>query len=416
MAGVPRVLPSLLLAAFLAAGARLGADPGPARPAAPAPPVAETLRNVEPWLASPDWTVRSLAAHGLRRRTEPGVVVLCARALAREKDPVVRGCLLGALQGRPRVDLVGEGGAGLADALVLALDEPNALLRERAHRVLTRIPPVPLGDKPEVLRGWWARGREALELEQGWILRTPRGPAAGGTPPAPGETQTFAPMDPDIYAWVEGLQRDGLEVVLAIDSTGSMGPVIAAAKAQCQALVRRLRSLVPQFRAGLVTYDDGARLRVALTTDPGELQKGFDKVAAGGGGDVEEGVDKGIYVALRQDQVGWSRKAHRVVVVVGDAPPHEGDVAPLLRRLTKAAEDEMFDHAVTVHCVSTAAEGVPHFGAIAAAGRGFHLTLGRTDRLGEELVLLTFGAKFRAVATAWLEEVDRIRAAEPEAR
>lgn len=413
----PALLPLALLVAF-AAAAR--ADPGPAPGGAPQPPIAESLKNVEPWLQSPDWTVRALAAFGLRRRTEPGVVVLCARALQREQDPVVRGCLLGALQGRPRIDLVSEGGAVLAGALVPLLDEKNGVLKERAHRLLTRIPPVPLGDRPDVLKGWWARGKDALEREQEWLLRSPppgaAQPAAGGAPPAPGETKTVAPVDPDVYAWVEGLQRDGLELVLVVDSTGSMGGVIAAAKAQCQALVRRLRFLVPQFRAGLVTYDDGARLRVPLTVDPAELQKGLDKVAAAGGGDVEEGVDKGIYLALRQEQVGWSRKAHRIIVVVGDASPHEGDVQPLLKRLAKAADDEMFDHAVAVHCVSTAAEGVEHFSAIAAAGRGYHVTLGRTDRLGEELVLLTFGAKFRALASAWLEEVDRVRAAEPDAR
>jgi hypothetical protein len=410
------LLPALAVTAALAAAPASRADPGTPAPPAPKPPVAETLKNVEPWLASQDWAVRSLAAHGLRRRTEPGVVFLCARALAKERDPVVRGTLLGALQGRPRIDLVSEGGALLAEALVSALDEKNTLLRERAHALLARMPPVPLGDKPEILKGWWTRGKDALEREQVWLLQTPRVPPAGGAPSAPGETKTVAPVDPDVYAWVEGLQRDGLEVVLVVDSTGSMGGVIAAAKAQCQALVRRLRSLVPQFRAGLVTYDDGARLRVPLTVDAAELQRAFDKVGAGGGGDMEEGVDKGILLAMRQDQVGWSRKAHRVIVVVGDAPPHEGDVAPLLRRLAKAVEDELFDHPVCVHCVSTASEGVEHFGAIASAGRGFHVTLGTTDRLGEELVLLSFGAKFRALAIAWLEEVDKIRAAEPEAR
>jgi Mg-chelatase subunit ChlD len=405
---------ALLLAAGLLGPVPALADAVPApRPAPPEPPVAESLANVTPWLESKDWTVRSIAAYGLRRRTEPGVVVLCARALARETDPLVEGMLLGALQGRPRIDLVSEGGVTLAEALVGRLEHRHPLLRERAHALLTRMPPVPLGDKPEILKGWWARGREALAEEQAFLLKQPRAPAAGGAPAAPGETKTVAPVDPDVYSWVEGLQRDGLELVVVMDSTGSMGAVIAAAKAQCQALVRRLRFLVPQFRAGLVTYDDGARLRAPLTVDEAELQKAFDKVAAAGGGDIEEGVDKGIYLALKQEQVAWSRKAHRVIVVVGDAPPHDGDVAPLLKRLAKSADDEMFEHPVSVHCVATSSEGVEHFRAIAGAGRGAYITLGTTDRLADALVLLTFGNKYRTLAEAWLEEVDKLRATAP---
>lgn len=390
-----------------------GAAPPPAAQAAPQAPVADSLASVAPWLSSPDWTVRSIAAFGLRRRAEPGTVVLLARLLARESDARVVGCALGALAGRPRVDLVSEGGTALAEALVRLLDQPHPLLAERALQLLSRLPTIDLGERADLLKGWWARGRLALEHEQAGLLARRAAPPPGGTPPAPGETETVAPQEPDLLTWVAGLQRDGLDLVIVMDSTGSMGGVIAAAKAQCQALVRRLRALVPQFRAGLVTYDDAARLRVVLTTDAEELQKGFDRLAAVGGGDVEEGVDKGIYLALKQEQVGWSRKAQRVVVVVGDAPPHLSDVAALLKRLARSAEDDLFDHPVTVHCVSTDGGGVDHFAAIARAGRGVHVSLGRTERLAEELVLLSFARSQRALAEAWLAELDRLEAGSP---
>ncbi len=391
------------------------APPGPQDLPEPAPEVAGSLGNATPWLESPDWTVRSLAAYGLRRRTDAGVIVLLARLLAREQDARVLGPALGALAGRPRVDLVAEGGAPLADALVRLSEHPHPLVAARATSVLSRLPTVELAGRPDLLRGWWARARLALEREQRELLRRRATPPPGGVPRAPGESETVAPGEPDLYAWVEGLQRDGLELVLVMDATGSMGSVIAAAKQQCRALVRRLGGLVPRFRAGLVTYDDAARLRVVLTSDPEELQKGLDKVVAAGGGDVEEGVDKGIALALRQEQVGWSRKARRVIVVVGDAPPHAPDVAPLLRRLATSGDDELFEHPVTVHCLSTDAAGVEHFGAIARAGRGVHLTLGGTERLAEELALLSFGRQHRALAQAWLEELDRLRAAERDA-
>jgi Mg-chelatase subunit ChlD len=341
------------------------------------------------------------------------VLAAASTALAKEQDPLVTCSLLSALAGRPRLELVEEGGVVLAEALVHLLDHPAEPLAERARTLLARLPPLPLGERADILRGWWERGRDALAREQERLKRERAAapPAPASVPAAPGETRTVEREAPDLYALLESLSRDGLELVIVLDSTGSMGPVIAAAKAQCQALVRRLRWLVPQFRAGLVTYDDGARLRVPLTTDAAELQQGFDKLAAAGGGDIEEGVDKGLALALRQDTVGWSRKANRLAVVVGDAPPHAEDVAPLLRRLVAARDDELFDHPVTVHCVSTDPAGVDHFAAIAHAGRGVHVSLGRTDLLAHELVLLTFGERHRALAEAWLEDVEKLREA-----
>lgn len=404
----------LLLLALLALGAAAHAD-GLDGHAAPEPqvPIEPTLQPLERWLDHKEWTVRSICAFGLRRRSEPGVVALASAALAREREPLVCASLLAALAGRPRLELVSEGGVTLGDALVRLLESPAAPLAERAHALLARLPPVPLGDRVEILKGWWERGRDALAREQEHLLkeRAAAPPAPDAAPLAPGETRTVERGSPDIYPLLESLTRDGLELVIVLDSTGSMGPVIGAAKAQCRELVRRLRWLVPQFRAGLVTYDDGARLRVPLTVDAEELQKGFDKLVAAGGGDFEEGVDQGLYLALKQEQVGWSRKAHRLAVVVGDAPPHAGDVAPLLRRLAQAHDDDLFEHPVTVHAVSTDPAGVDHFGAIARAGRGFHVTLGRTDLLAHELVLLTFGEKHRALAEAWLEDVERVREA-----
>jgi hypothetical protein len=192
-----------------------------------------------------------------------------------------------------------------------------------------------------------------------------------------------------------------------------MGPVIGAATSRSAALVARLKWLVPRFRAGLVTYDDGSRLREPLTTDGEVLAKAFRKVTANGGGDWEEGVDKGIALALRQESLGWSRHAHRVIVVVGDAPPHEGDVPGLVRRIVSARDDVLFDHAVVVHTVSTTPGGVEHFGAIAAAGGGFHVTLNDLGRLAEELLALSFGAEFQDRVRPWLQEVEHLRRLAP---
>ena len=229
-------------------------------------------------------------------------------------------------------------------------------------------------------------------------------------PPAPDETVTVpADRNTDLYDYVAELRRDGLEVCIVMDATGSMGQVIGRARNRAASLVKRLAWLVPRFRAGLVTYDDAARLRVALTTNGEALEEAFSKLVATGGGDWEEGVDKGIALALRQDRLAWSANAWRVILVIGDAPPHMGDVQPLLRRLVRARADPLYAHSVIVSTVSTYDGGVDHFEAIATAGGGIHVTLGDTRRLEAELVALSFGAAFRDRVQPWLDEVALLR-------
>jgi hypothetical protein len=103
-----------------------------------------------------------------------------------------------------------------------------------------------------------------------------------------------------------------------------------------------------------------------------------------------------------------------VLVVIGDAPPHEEAVEPLVRLLGSAREDDLFDHPVTVHTVSTDPAGVDHFGRIAHAGGGFAVTLKRSSRLVEEIVALSLGGGFPDRVRPWLEEIERIRREDPD--
>ncbi|MFM8978964.1 MAG: vWA domain-containing protein [Planctomycetia bacterium] len=391
-----------MLAAVLQAAAL------PARTLQADPPAAagEPARPLEAWLVHEDSSVRALQAFELRRREAPGAVAACTQALAREGEPRVLLLLLGALAAREREVRVREGGAPLAEALLALLGHPQAPVRSDALALLARLPPRPLGADAARLRGWWTVGRGALLDEQARLRAAAAAPPT--PPPATAEGATVETRLPLLGPVLTRLARDGLELVLVIDATGSMGPVLAAAKAQCRALARRLALVVPRVRLGLVTYDDAARVRVPLTPDVALLEQGLAHVVAAGGGDLEEGVDKGLRLALQQEAVGWSRRALRHVVLVGDAPPHEGDVRPLLQRLAAAGEDDLFEHPVVVHALGTDPQGVPHVGAIAQAGRGRHLTLAGTARLADEIALLPFGAQHRALAEAWLDELLRL--------
>ncbi len=393
----------------------------PLRPAAPSkgPPIdATSERPVEvaafrPWLAHEDWLCRALAASELTRRSDDDTVKILAYGVGRETDPRVLCVLLRALVGRPRDDLLVEGGIDLGDRLVPLLKHAHPTIRARALAILSVLAPVRLGDQPDAYVVWWDKGRAGLALEAG-LAKQRRAAAKGpGSQLAAGETHTFAAAAMAKYADLDRIHRHGLEIVICLDSTGSMGGVIEPAKRNLVALIERLRRLAPRLRVGLVTYDDAARLRSSLTTDEKALEKDFQKVIADGGEDYEEGVDKAVAVALRQDRVAWSGKASRVIVVVGDAPPHDEDVAPMLKAVATSRADPRYESPVRVDTISTSsgpgrdADGlVPYFKALAAAGHGAALRLSETRDLAVELVVSAFGPSWREPIKTLLAEID----------
>lgn len=369
------------------------------------------------WLKRQDWLCRALAARELRLRSDDGVIAALATTLATEADARVVGVVLAALNGRGRDDLLVEGGVPLADRLVELLSHRHPVVRERALAALLPLPPVRLPADAARLKDWWARGRDGLAIEatlaterRAALRRAARGGLAE-------ESKTVAPLAMRRYADLERIEREGLEVVVCLDQTGSMGAVIEAAKASIVRLVRRMKDLAPRFRVGLVTYDDEAFVRLPLTADEAALEREFRRVHAAGGGDYEEGVDKALALAFEQRKVAWSRKALRVIVLVGDAPPHDDDAGPMMRGILAKRDDPAFEAPVRIDTITTVPgarapdELVPYFGDIARAGRGAALVLGSTRDLAAELLLASFGPAWREPLRALLEELEAFDAA-----
>lgn len=385
--------------------------------AAPPPQVKvdPALEPLQRWLSHDDWSVRSMAAFELRKRSESGVVRLATALLAKETHPYAAAGALGALRGRPRRELVMEGGAQLVVTLLRLAHHEHPTVSAYAREVLRSVPPVKLGADLERYEGWWRRGEEAFVREQRTLLEE-HARVSRTTAELMGEkgASSVAPEDKTrkFFERLETMRKHGLELCIVMDDTGSMRPVINAARAGAKQLIDRLRAYVPRFRAALVTYKDAAYFRIGLTQNSKKLTKAFDKMAASGGMDHEEGVDKGIYMAIRKTEIAWSRDAYRVVVVVGDAPPHDGDVARLLGFLHQQKDDVLYEHPAVVHTISTSDLPVLHFQRIARAGRGMHLTLEDAGGLVDSLVLVTFGGQDQERVSAWMEQIDALRKAE----
>ena len=141
---------------------------------------------------------------------------------------------------------------------------------------------------------------------------------------------------------------------------------------------------------GLVTYNDAVKTNEALSHEVGRLQEVLDRVKAVGGGDMPEGADKALDVALEL-KFGWRRDAAKTVVVLGDAPPHPEDMDGLLTRLKLVHEQVE----ITVNTVSTGAQPIAEFERIAKATGGQSLSLKDPSRLVGEVLLLIFGERLR---------------------
>ncbi len=123
-------------------------------------------------------------------------------------------------------------------------------------------------------------------------------------------------------------QSARIEVAFVLDTTGSMGGLIQAAKEKIWSIASTLASgqPAPEILMGLVAYRDRGDAYVTRVTD---LSSDLDSVyatlmdyKADGGGDGPESVNQALHDAL--ERMSWSQKpnTYRVIFLIGDAPPH----------------------------------------------------------------------------------------------
>ena len=123
-------------------------------------------------------------------------------------------------------------------------------------------------------------------------------------------------------------ERPKIEVVFALDTTGSMGGLIQAAKEKIWSIATTMAQAkpAPEIRIGLVAYrdrgDDYVTRVFDLSEDLDTLYATLMDFTAGGGGDEAESVNQALFDAV--NKVSWSndQSAYKVVFLVGDAPPH----------------------------------------------------------------------------------------------
>lgn len=124
--------------------------------------------------------------------------------------------------------------------------------------------------------------------------------------------------------------RPRVDVVFALDTTGSMSGLIEGAKRKIWAIANAIMGGQPRprVRIGLVGYrdvgDKYVTRRYQLSENIDDVYRHLRRFRAGGGGDTPEHVNRALADAI--DKMEWSQgdKVLKLVFLVGDAPPHEG--------------------------------------------------------------------------------------------
>lgn len=159
-----------------------------------------------------------------------------------------------------------------------------------------------------------------------------------------------------------GMPRDvPVDLVYVVDTTGSMGDDINAAKAQMRTILADLTAMNPDRRVGVVTYRDRGDVYTAMVVTPLDfdeavIREGIDWLRVGGGGDLREHVYAGLDTALHDME--WRAGASRHIVLIGDAPPHEDygdDPRNYDNVMAAAAELKVKIHTIGVYCDKTCA-------------------------------------------------------------
>ncbi len=136
-------------------------------------------------------------------------------------------------------------------------------------------------------------------------------------------------------------EKNQIDVVFAVDTTGSMGGLLEGAKRTVWSIATHIRKTDPNanLRIGLVAYrdvgDDYVTRPFSLTNDLDAAFTELSTYQAAGGGDTPENVDAALDDSLHKMQ--WRRGAKKLVFLVGDAPPASRGEVPTFDVLAREA-------------------------------------------------------------------------------
>lgn len=173
-------------------------------------------------------------------------------------------------------------------------------------------------------------------------------------------------------------QPDFLDLVIVIDTTGSMGDEIAFLQKELIGITRAAARQAPgvSIRYGLVAYrdhgDDYVVKSYGFTGNSGTMNGWLRGLRADGGGDYPEAAAAALRAGVGLD---WRRgKGERILLHIADAPPHRQDAADYLRAARSAAESGVQIFTLGASGVAAESEFLMRQASVATGGRYLFLT------------------------------------------
>jgi hypothetical protein len=222
------------------------------------------------------------------------------------------------------------------------------------------------------------------------------------------------------------LRRKGLDVVLVVDGTGSMKLIIEDVKAKMNQLVRAIHRLVPIARIGVIVFGGKGEAMdtLPLTLSADKLQQFLQNIKAKGGGEWEEDTFGACQAAMTK--MDFKPYAKKVVVLVGDSPPHKDDLQPLMAMIRNfktqngtfntidvaAEEHERFEREfwLKVHRQEPPSiSPLPEFyqqtrqayKVLASQGGGAMRSLTKDSHINQQVLILAFGEQWQNQVAAF---------------
>jgi len=225
----------------------------------------------------------------------------------------------------PGKSLMGDGMAGLGEAEVALSEQSDRQLDARDLLKQVTIEPAAVPETQRAAQPLPKLPSLGAPLASSARLRnvSARFSATGGLGNLSGEFGSV----------IGKLRKTGLDVVLVVDSTGSMQQVLKELTDRMTVLARTLHRLVPTARVGVVAFrdrddDEFVTHYVDLTRNPAKVRDFLAGLRASGGGDWEDGVWEGLETAI--ESLSWAKDAKKVVILVGSSPPHDEDIPTVL--------------------------------------------------------------------------------------